>query len=66
MSSDNNEEKFTRTVAFMKQRQAEKEKDGRWTGKVSFVIGAVGAAAIVLGTWAEIRLTKHSDTATLY
>lgn len=50
MPSDNNEEKFTRTVAFMKQRQAEKEKDGRWTGKVSFVIGAIGATAIVLGT----------------
>jgi len=44
------EERFTRTVAFMKQRQAEKEKDNRWTGKVSLVIGAVGAATIVLGT----------------
>lgn len=50
MEPQKDEERFTRTVAFMKQRQAEKEKDGRLSGKVSFVIGAVGAAAIVLGT----------------
>lgn len=47
---EKNEERFTRTVAFMKQRKAEKEKDGRWTGKVSLVLGATGAAAVVLTT----------------
>lgn len=50
MEPQKDEERFTRTVAFMKQRQAEKEKDNRWTGKVSLVLGAIGAAAIVLGT----------------
>lgn len=50
MEPEKNEERFTRTVAFMKQRKAEKEKDGRWTGKVSLVLGATGAAAVVLAT----------------
>lgn len=50
MEPQKDEERFTRTVAFMKQRQAEKEKDSRWTGKVSMIVGAIGATVVVLGT----------------
>ena len=47
---DKDEDRFSRTVAFTKLRKLEKEKDARWTGKVSFLIGAIAAVVVVGGT----------------
>lgn len=41
------EDQFSRTMAFNKLRKAEKEKDQRWTGKVSLTLGTIAALAAV-------------------
>jgi len=39
---------FSKTVMWKKQIAADKERQQRWTGKVSLVLGTVGSIAIVL------------------
>ena len=44
---EDEEEKYSRTTAFKGLRAREAEEDGRWTGKVSMIIGTIAALAVI-------------------
>ena len=44
---DKKQDEYSRTTAFKNLRAREAEEDSRWTGKVSLIIGTVGALAVI-------------------
>lgn len=45
---DNKQDEFSRTQMWKKSLAADAERQSRWTGKVSMILGTTGAIAVVV------------------